>query len=133
MPCYPAHATVFLNATPPTGGITCAQRKAWKSCDESWMTSGNYCRATCGACTITPTTPTPSSSSSPPTSSGSCVDVTPSGGYSCAQQAAWGKCSEAWVQQGGFCRATCGLCKPDCGDVQPPGKGYCAVVSVVIC
>lgn len=31
-------------------------------------------------------------------------------GYTCAQQAKWGKCGEAWVTQGGFCRKSCGRC-----------------------
>ncbi|GAB4822311.1 hypothetical protein N2152v2_009357 [Parachlorella kessleri] len=35
-----------------------------------------------------------------------------SNGFTCAQQLAWGKCSEAWMTQGGFCQITCGVCKP---------------------
>jgi hypothetical protein len=31
------------------------------------------------------------------------------GGYSCAQQKAWGKCSESWLKDA--CAKTCGLCK----------------------
>ena len=38
-----------------------------------------------------------------------CWDQTPESG-SCQQQKDWGKCSESWLVDGGFCRATCGLC-----------------------
>ena len=38
-----------------------------------------------------------------------CTDAPPAGApYSCAQQAGWGKCGEAWMQ--GFCNASCGRC-----------------------
>ena len=38
------------------------------------------------------------------------------------------QCSEAWVQVGGFCRATCGQCAPagQCRDNQPAGAFTCA-------
>ena len=39
-----------------------------------------------------------------------CADVAPSGGFTCAQQAAWGKCSADFMVAGGFCAATCGRC-----------------------
>ncbi|KAL4420439.1 hypothetical protein ABPG75_010095 [Micractinium tetrahymenae] len=42
---------------------------------------------------------------------GPCDDVLTPEGFTCAQQAGWGKCSEPWMLGGGFCRATCGLCK----------------------
>jgi hypothetical protein len=56
------------------------------------------CAATCGYC------------SAPAAGGGGCSDVAPGGGFSCAQQKAWGKCSEAWLVQGGYCARTCGLC-----------------------
>jgi hypothetical protein len=36
-----------------------------------------------------------------------CDDKTPPGDYSCAQQKEWGKCTESWMIEGGFCRRTC--------------------------
>lgn len=39
-----------------------------------------------------------------------CEDEPAPGGHSCKQQAAWGKCGEAWIRQGGWCAATCGRC-----------------------
>jgi hypothetical protein len=37
-----------------------------------------------------------------------CDDKQPSGSeYSCEQQKDWGKCSESWMTDGGFCRKTC--------------------------
>ena len=53
----------------------------------------------------------------PPTPPPLCVDV-PTGGYSCDQQAAWGKCSEAWMA--GYCQATCGTCPTPPPRVGPP-------------
>jgi len=43
-----------------------------------------------------------------------CVDVYPyDDGYTCAQQAAWGKCDEAWME--GYCLLSCNRCdwEPD--------------------
>ena len=46
-----------------------------------------------------------------------CVDVYPyDDGYTCEQQAAWGKCDEVWLV--GYCRVSCGTC-----DVEPRGEG----------
>ena len=45
-----------------------------------------------------------------------CADVPPSADYTCAQQAAWGKCGADFVIAGGFCAATCGRCT---GGVRP--------------
>ncbi|KFM23596.1 Expansin-A11 [Auxenochlorella protothecoides] len=36
--------------TPPSGGSTCEQQLQWGACSQGWMTSGNYCAATCGRC-----------------------------------------------------------------------------------
>jgi len=49
-----------------------------------------------------------------------CTDSYPYGdGYSCAQQAAWGKCEESWLA--GHCDISCGRCGggPDCADIGP--------------
>ncbi len=37
-----------------------------------------------------------------------CTDVAPDGQYTCAQQAGWGKCDEAWMA--GKCDQSCGRC-----------------------
>ena len=39
---------------------------------------------------------------------GCCDDAPPTSTYSCQQQAAWGKCGEAWMA--GFCDFSCGRC-----------------------
>lgn len=44
-------------------------------CNEAWIRDVSFCKATCGQCA--PTT--------------SCTDNQPAGGFTCAQQAAWGK------------------------------------------
>jgi len=60
-------------------------------------------------------TPGPSPQPSPsPTPSG-CSDVPPSGGFSCAQQKGWGKCSSSWMK--GHCCKTCFGCKTGCGSM----------------
>ncbi|KAL4440265.1 hypothetical protein ABPG75_003266 [Micractinium tetrahymenae] len=51
--------------------------------------------------------PSPASASS---SNGGCKDLPTPDGYSCAQQKAWGKCSQPWIAQNGYCKATCGAC-----------------------
>lgn len=53
------------------------------------------------------------------------------GASSCEQQREWGKCSESWMRDGGYCELTCGVCKPGstssrggaCSDKPPPGDG----------
>ena len=37
-----------------------------------------------------------------------CSDKPPSGGYTCEQQASWGKCDESWMQ--GYCCKSCKAC-----------------------
>lgn len=32
----------------PSGGASCAQRKLWGNCNQTWMVQGNYCKQTCG-------------------------------------------------------------------------------------
>lgn len=46
-----------------------------------------------------------------------CVDKPTPEGFTCQQQRSWGKCSEPWMTEGGFCRVTCGVCSP--GEPQP--------------
>ncbi len=41
---------------------------------------------------------------------GHCCDIEPPGDFGCADQLAWDKCEEAWMMEGGFCRASCGHC-----------------------
>ena len=49
-----------------------------------------------------------------PACEGGCCDVAPPGStYSCEQQAAWGKCGEAWMA--GFCDLSCGRCASSSG------------------
>ncbi|KAL4440274.1 hypothetical protein ABPG75_003275 [Micractinium tetrahymenae] len=123
--------------TPPSGS-TCAQQKANKQCDQPWMMSGNYCRATCGRCKMA--SPAPSSTSASSGSSG-CSDVTPPGQAGCSQQKAWGNCAQGWMAAGGFCAATCGRCGASsssasaqssassgssCSDITPPGQAGCS-------
>ena len=50
-----------------------------------------------------------------------CCDRRPPGQYSCAEQASWGKCAEAWMRNGLYCRATCGFCEG--GNVGSGGGG----------
>ncbi|KAL4433088.1 hypothetical protein ABPG77_006515 [Micractinium sp. CCAP 211/92] len=104
----------------PNDGSTCAQKKGWGQCGADWMLAQGWCAATCGRCSTPPPQQGPSSAA--------CTDVTPPGGFTCAQQKAWGKCSDAWLQAGGFCKATCGSCTASgtCTDIQPPGGFTCA-------
>ena len=63
-----------------------------------------------------------------------CWDQTPESG-SCQQQKDWGKCSESWLKDGGYCKATCSLCGEvaapssseagGCSDVAPPDGTSC--------
>jgi len=50
-----------------------------------------------------------------------CPDSPPSGGHTCAQQKAWGKCdtkANPWMI--GYCCSTCFNCAPGCGGATPP-------------
>ncbi|KAG2483425.1 hypothetical protein HYH03_017681 [Edaphochlamys debaryana] len=113
-----------IDQTPP-GGLTCAQRRASGNCAAAWFQGGNWCAATCGYCT--PATPLPPQ---PPAPDSRCTDVpVPPGTYSCAQQLAWGQCSQAWMLANRWCLASCGLCgslpPAGCVDVTPPGGYTC--------
>eukprot|EP00727_Mastigamoeba_balamuthi_P002613 m51a1_g12349 putative non-processive endoglucanase (705) ;mRNA; f:536099-540417 len=55
-----------------------------------------------------------------------CSDVSPDSQYTCAQQVAWGKCSESYMK--GFCDRSCGRCRAQCEDVVPDNmKSFCDV------
>lgn len=70
-----------------------------------------------------------------------CYDLQPPGGIPCEQQRRFRKCDRDWMKAGGYCRATCGLCKscgsspieqirsgyacPTCSDIPPPGDFTC--------
>ena len=41
-------------------------------------------------------------------SAGKCRDTPTPDGNTCEQQKAWGKCSEKWISDNGYCRCTCG-------------------------
>ncbi len=43
-------------------------------------------------------------------SGASCDDKPTSDGFTCEQQKAWGKCTEAWFVNQGYCASTCGRC-----------------------
>jgi len=51
-------------------------------------------------------TPTPKPASIPSTP---CVDEAPDAEYTCAEQAAYGRCSSPFME--GFCLVTCGTCQ----------------------
>ena len=113
---------------PGAGGYTCAQQAGWGKCGEAWMRG--YCCRSCAGCaagcvdahqgspsappalTAAPTGLRSPSPSAAPTHA--CGDVPPpGGGYTCAQQAGWGKCGEAWMR--GYCCRTCTAACPGCG------------------
>ena len=52
----PAQPSAQCNDLPPPGNYTCAQQKVFGACTRPWMTTGGYCRQTCGAC-VAGTTP----------------------------------------------------------------------------
>ncbi len=68
---------------PTADGTTCAQKKLWGQCSQSWMAQAGWCALTCGRCSQPAATQGAASSG--------CTDVAPPGGFSCVQQKAWGK------------------------------------------
>eukprot|EP01025_Chloroclados_australasicus_P049750 TRINITY_DN5689_c0_g1_i1.p1 TRINITY_DN5689_c0_g1~~TRINITY_DN5689_c0_g1_i1.p1 ORF type:complete len:1210 (-),score=229.99 TRINITY_DN5689_c0_g1_i1:891-4403(-) len=73
--------------------------------------------------------PSPSPSTTPaptPAADGACTDVAPPGGYSCDQQAKFGKCERQWMKDGNFCAKTCGFCGEACTDTPPDDRYTCA-------
>lgn len=67
-------------------------------CSEAWLRSGGFCSASCGQCA----------------SSTACNDNQPAGGFTCAQQAAWGKVRRqhgcGLVQRSGSAQRLATLC-----------------------
>eukprot|EP01023_Acetabularia_acetabulum_P051384 TRINITY_DN5673_c0_g3_i1.p1 TRINITY_DN5673_c0_g3~~TRINITY_DN5673_c0_g3_i1.p1 ORF type:complete len:576 (+),score=71.85 TRINITY_DN5673_c0_g3_i1:238-1728(+) len=51
----------------------------------------------------------PSITPEPPLPEG-CFDQAPPGKFSCEDQRKFGKCSEVWMLEGGYCKQTCDLC-----------------------
>ncbi|KAG2427679.1 hypothetical protein HXX76_012328 [Chlamydomonas incerta] len=140
--CTPAQPLPPLPPAPtctdvrvPPGTYTCKQQLDWGQCSQPWMAANGWCAATCGLCAASPAPPPPQPSPSPPPPAG-CYDVTPPGGYSCAQQAGWGKCAADFIRLNNYCAATCGACTTtggsgggggtSCTDVTPPGGYSCA-------
>jgi len=99
-------ASTCTDYYPFSDGYTCAQQAGWGKCSYSFMQSP-ACDLSCGRCG---TTPVVSPVSAPSSTSTSCLDYYPfSDGYSCAKQAAWGKCSESFMQSP-VCDYSCGRC-----------------------
>ncbi|KAL4856466.1 Expansin-A32 [Chlorella vulgaris] len=117
-------ASASASATASTGngctdvapfGSTCQKEKDNKQCSKPWLLSGNYCRATCGRCTLSDSSSSAgssdvSSSDSGSSSSSDCTDVSPPGEADCQQQKAWGKCNKAYIVKSNYCAATCERC-----------------------
>lgn len=100
---------------PPSAMYSCAQQKQWGKCSQWWMTSGNYCAATCGRCSSSSTT--------------ACTDIPPNSQYTCLQQKGYGTCNASWMTSGNYCATTCGRCIPPptpCSDVPPGPDATCA-------
>lgn len=71
-------AAALSSGVAPQGGPDQAfkyPRSPHLQCSDAWIQTGGFCQATCGRCAA----------------SGTCTDSQPAGGYTCAQQAAWGK------------------------------------------
>ncbi|PRW32690.1 General transcription factor 3C polypeptide 5 [Chlorella sorokiniana] len=94
-PAAAAAGCPCFDAAPPGGSAAdCTRLRDAGSCHSVWMVAADACALTCGRCT--PCTCT-------------CSDVPPDGQYTCAQQAAWGKCGEAWMLRL-FCQQSCRRC-----------------------
>lgn len=75
----------------------------------------NVCREAHGSALLLPplTAAAPAAHplrAAPATDGAACADRPTPEGFTCQQQAGWGKCGEAWMAEGGFCAATCGRC-----------------------
>jgi len=122
----------------PGSSSTCAQQRDWGQCGAPWMKE-SFCARSCERCPAPPPPPVATAPPPPPppavwTGCGADVPPPPSArrrmlsSPSCAQQAAWGKCSAPWMD--GYCTITCGRCEGqvpavDCSvDVPVPGSQY---------
>eukprot|EP01023_Acetabularia_acetabulum_P005661 TRINITY_DN1231_c0_g2_i4.p1 TRINITY_DN1231_c0_g2~~TRINITY_DN1231_c0_g2_i4.p1 ORF type:complete len:796 (+),score=169.96 TRINITY_DN1231_c0_g2_i4:726-3113(+) len=105
----------------------CQQQKDYYKCDEQWMKTGNYCAKTCGRCSDETSIQDEAATTVLTTATGplmsDCVDVAPDQWYTCNEQKEFGKCSDWWFNQEGFCAKTCGLCADGeqmaCTDIAP--------------
>ncbi|GLC70469.1 hypothetical protein PLESTF_000985100 [Pleodorina starrii] len=123
LPPLPPAPTCSDKAVPP-GTYSCLQQLQWGQCTQPWMKANGWCLATCGLCAGQQ-----QQQQQQPSTPAGCVDVTPPGGYTCAQQAAWGKCSADFMRSNNYCAATCNNCGTSgggCGDIAPPGDYTCA-------
>jgi len=97
---------------PAPGAYTCAQQAQWGKCDEAWMSS--YCAKTCGRC------------------DSSCTNIAPDKYPRCDEPSMLSRCGHGWIQEGGFCKLSCGRCSVDallpCENRQPAGDTTCADV-----
>ena len=87
--------------------------QANEQCGQPWLLSGNYCRATCGRCTLGggALAASPASEGSAATSRTGCSDVLPPGvATTCSEIKVLGMCSDSNLMAGGFCAATCARC-----------------------
>eukprot|EP01025_Chloroclados_australasicus_P024572 TRINITY_DN24645_c0_g1_i5.p1 TRINITY_DN24645_c0_g1~~TRINITY_DN24645_c0_g1_i5.p1 ORF type:complete len:131 (-),score=3.50 TRINITY_DN24645_c0_g1_i5:463-855(-) len=73
--------------------VSCAEQAAFGNCDKDYLQG--YCNLTCQRCG----------------DNCKCDDVVPTNArFSCETLAIQGSCSQAWMQEGSFCAATCGYC-----------------------
>jgi len=77
------------------------------------MAAQDLCAATCGRCRRAE----------------ACDDVPPPFGAACGALQAAGNCSDALVREAGWCRATCGACRPGGAAAAPGGGGSGAAAS----
>eukprot|EP01023_Acetabularia_acetabulum_P061212 TRINITY_DN738_c0_g1_i4.p1 TRINITY_DN738_c0_g1~~TRINITY_DN738_c0_g1_i4.p1 ORF type:complete len:518 (-),score=95.76 TRINITY_DN738_c0_g1_i4:3829-5382(-) len=90
----------------PAGGINCAKRKEWGSCNKQWMINGAYCAITCGRCN--------NNQKAGDSKEIGCVDVqVQEEPFSCEDRKIWGGCNVDWVIDGGYCAKACGRCVTD--------------------
>merc|ERR1712072_1470272 len=109
---------------PPNTKFTCAQQAAWGKCGRSWMK--NACCRSCGGCSKK----NPGNGNAGGMGSGERNGVRevgddtppPNTKFTCAQQAAWGKCDKSWMK--GKCCRSCGGCsKRGSGNAGGMGSG----------
>eukprot|EP01025_Chloroclados_australasicus_P000164 TRINITY_DN10080_c1_g3_i2.p1 TRINITY_DN10080_c1_g3~~TRINITY_DN10080_c1_g3_i2.p1 ORF type:complete len:557 (-),score=75.52 TRINITY_DN10080_c1_g3_i2:92-1762(-) len=133
----------------PNDLFTCEQQRDWGKCEAIWMVQRDFCAKTCGRCTCETEAedePLFVQASVSLINIGTqddgctCEDIQPNDLYTCAEQAAFGKCEVQWMIDGGFCEATCGRCSCEpqqitiaesarpvcaCDDIPPSTFGTC--------
>jgi hypothetical protein len=100
---------------PPRLAAYLALQAALGKCNAVWLTSGNYCAASCGRPPCAPV----QGLAAMVAPAAECVDIPPDSRLTCGQQREFGKCAALWMLQGGFCAKTCGL--PPCADPEDEG------------